>query len=56
MINKIKSSVKHIEEKIFTIPEYFWKRAIDYKVAELLLNHVIYDVDNPVITYEEQAV
>ena len=55
MIIKTNRNVKYIEDEMITIPEYFGKKAIDYKVAELLLNHVINNLDNPVITYGELA-
>lgn len=56
MIIKINKNMKRIKkEKMIIFPEYFGKKAIDYKVAELLLNHVINNLDNPVITYGELA-
>lgn len=51
--NKKISNIK--KDKMIIIPEYFGRKAIDYKVAELLLNHVINNLDNPIITYGELA-
>lgn len=51
--NKKMTNIK--KDKMIIIPEYFGRKSIDYKVAELLLNHVINNLDNPIITYGELA-
>lgn len=55
MIIKNNKGIKHIKNEKIIIPENFGKKPIDYKVAEVLLNYVINNLDNPVITYGELA-
>lgn len=47
--------IKKKKMDLITIPENFGKNQLDYIVAEILLNHVISNQSDPVITYGELA-
>lgn len=56
MIINAKGKIKGMKEKEkIYIPEYFGKKLLDQKVASILLNHVIKNKSNPIITYGEIA-
>lgn len=46
---------KKQEKNLIVIPDFFGKNPFDYIVAEILLNHVINNRNDPVITYGELA-
>lgn len=47
--------LKNKKKDLIIVPEFFGKNQLDYTVAEILLNHVINNRNDPVITYGELA-